>query len=73
VVIGIDGLPLSKSSCSQFWPILGYIRHLQNLVFPIGIYWGHEKPKDSNEFLRDFVNEVNTLMRFGINMVQPNK
>lgn len=66
VVIGIDGLPLSKSSCSQFWPILGYIRPLNNLVFPIGIYWGHEKPEDSNEFLRDFVNEVNTLMHFGI-------
>ncbi|KAF0748558.1 Uncharacterized protein FWK35_00020988 [Aphis craccivora] len=73
VVIGIDGLPLSKSSCSQFWPILGYIRPLQNLVFPIGIYWGHEKPKDSNEFLRDFVNEVNTLMRFGININGTNK
>lgn len=66
VVIGIDGLPLSKSSCSQFWPILGYIRPLKNVVFPIGIYWGYEKPNDSNEFLRDFVNEVNTLINFGI-------
>jgi len=51
VVIGIDGLPLSKSSCSQFWPILGYIRPLNNLVFPIGIYWGHEKPKHLQKVL----------------------
>lgn len=31
-VIGIDGLHLSKSSKSQFWPILGYAPH-KNAVF----------------------------------------
>lgn len=28
LVIGIDGLPLSKSSGRCFWPILGYIRQI---------------------------------------------
>lgn len=51
VVIGIDGLPVSKSSSSKFWPILCYIRPFKHSVFPIGIYWGHEKPFDSNEYL----------------------
>lgn len=27
IVIGIDGLPLTKSSQSSFWPILGYVRN----------------------------------------------
>ncbi|XP_008183875.1 uncharacterized protein LOC103309653 [Acyrthosiphon pisum] len=66
VVIGIDGLPLAKSSSSQLWPILGYVRPLKNKVLPIGIYWGYEKPKDSNEFLRKFVNESKILTNCGI-------
>ncbi|KAF0762624.1 Uncharacterized protein FWK35_00007922 [Aphis craccivora] len=33
---------ISKSSNSAFWPILGYIWPHNNLVFPIGIYWGNE-------------------------------
>jgi len=38
--IGIDGLPLTKSSSSTFWPILGYARYpnLKHYVFLIGLY-----------------------------------
>lgn len=55
--INIDGLPLSKSSQQQFWPILGSILPYNN-VFIIGIYYGNEKPADVNDFLQDFVNEA---------------
>lgn len=41
IVIGFDGLPIAKSSSSQLWPILGYIRPNRNSVFIIGIYWGY--------------------------------
>lgn len=68
VVIGIDGLPISKSSDSQLWPIQGYIRPFKNHVFPIGIYWGHEKPEDSNLYLKQFVIEAKELLTNGIDI-----
>lgn len=48
--IGIDGLPMSNSSSSQLWPILGCI-HPSSRIFLIGVYHGYSKPKDSNQFL----------------------
>lgn len=53
LVVGIDGLPISKSNSTQFWPILAYIRSISNHVFPIGVYCGTQKPNDSNEYLKD--------------------
>lgn len=66
LVVGIDGLPISKSSSTQFWPILGYIRSISNHVFPIGVYCGTQKPIDSNEYLKDFVTEAEQLILNGI-------
>jgi len=68
IVIGIDGLPIAKSSSSQLWPILGYIRPNRNSVFPIGIYWGYQKPDDSNDYLEQFVSEAKLLLTNGINI-----
>lgn len=73
MVIGVDGLPLAKSSGSCFWPILGYIRQKNQIVFPIGIYWGHEKPIDSNIFIKDFVDEIKFLSSNGIDVEILNK
>lgn len=68
LVIGVDGLPLTKSSSSTFWPILGYIRQKNMGVFPIGIYWGNEKPYDGNIFMKNFVDELKDLTLNGINI-----
>jgi len=68
IVIGIDGLPISKSSASQLWPILAYIRPFKNSVFPIGIYWGHEKPEDSNLYLKQFFVEAKELLTNGVSI-----
>lgn len=65
IAIGIDGLPLCKSSSSSFWPTLGSV--LPNgLVFIIGVYHGNFKPKSSNLFLRNFVDEALFLCENGI-------
>lgn len=66
--VGIDGLPLTKSTKSTFWPILCYIRPHSNIVFPIGLYWGYDKPSDSNDFLRDFYDEIISLINSGIDI-----
>jgi len=51
IVINIDGLPLSKSSGSQVYPILGSLINNYSNVGIIGIYHGYEKPTDANTFL----------------------
>jgi len=69
IAIGIDGLPLSKSSNSQLWPILAFIMNTDNskqTVFPVGIYHGNSKPKDSDDFLYDFIMEATELSDNGI-------
>lgn len=71
IAIGIDGLPISKSSGAQFWPIMAYIITdipFYKKVFPVGIYYGYEKPMDSNEYLSDFVTEAIDLINNGIHL-----
>jgi len=71
VAVGFDGLPLSRSSKSQFWPILAYIRNSfssKDKVFPIGVYHGYAKPKDSDDFILDFVNEAVNLSTNGLDI-----
>jgi len=58
--VNIDDLPLSKSSNQQLWPILGSINNC-NIVFIIAIFYGASKPNNVDEYLEDFVNEVNHL------------
>jgi len=68
LVIGVDGLPLTKSSSSSFWPILGYARDfsIKPNVFLIGLYRGKEKPSSSNSFLNDLVDELKYLADYGM-------
>ncbi|CAH1732005.1 unnamed protein product [Aphis gossypii] len=66
LAIGVDGLPLTKSSNSQFWPILAYIIGAEKIVFPVGIYHGYMKPKCSDEFLSEFIIESKELLTEGI-------
>jgi len=57
LILNVDGLPLSKSSKSTFWPILVSDKILEN-VYMVGCYYGKEHPTDSNRFLQTFINEL---------------
>jgi hypothetical protein len=65
--IGIDGLPISKSSNLQFWPILGSIDQAKlKKAFIISLFYGETKPNSIEEYLRAFVNEMHDLETNGL-------
>lgn len=67
LVVGIDGLPLTKSSSRCFWLILGYVcPPFYKPCFFIGLYCGKDKPLDYNQFMYYFVNELQELHQEGI-------
>lgn len=57
---------IKVATSEQLWPILAYIRPENNNVFPIGIYCGREKPLNSNDLLKDFIDEAKILYDKGI-------
>lgn len=70
LLINIDGLPLSKSSGSQIYPILCSLTKYPQYVSVIGIYHGYEKPNNPNDFLSDFVVEATELSEQGFKINQ---
>lgn len=72
LAINVDGLPLSKSSSSSFWPILGLIKSIEQLsdkVFLIALFHGKEKPKDLDNFFNQFIQESIYLSENGIRVL----
>lgn len=61
--INIDGLPIFKSSNINLWPIL--IRFNPFKPIAVAFFCGKSKPP-FNEFVRDFVIEMNHLINNGI-------
>lgn len=56
--INVDGLPLTKSSKSQFWPILGSLNNVGcDMPFVIGVFHGYSKPGSASELLGTFIKE----------------
>lgn len=62
---GIDGLPPFKNSTKQAWPILGSVVE-STYVFLVGVYEGMSKPNCANDFLEEFITELNVLMQEGL-------
>lgn len=67
IQVSIDGVPLFKSSNTQFWPILGRIISPCTLEpFIIGIFVGDSKPSCLQSYLQDFVSEMKILEQSAI-------
>lgn len=67
LLINCDGMSLSKSSGSQFWPILASIyMNIRTEPFLIGVYHGLSKPKSANVYLSYFINDVIEILKNGI-------
>ena len=64
--LNVDGVPVSKSTNGQFWPVLGKIdKPFIGQPFTIGLFYGTTKPS-SLEILDDFCNEYTELRENGI-------
>lgn len=63
----IDGIPLFKSSRTQFWPILATVDcDKTRSPFVIGLYCGNSKPSSLWEYLKDFIAELKVVLKEGI-------
>lgn len=63
----IDGLPVSRSSRAELWPIQCLIQNERNVQpFVVGVFFGDSKPKSSNQYLKAFVDEMKVLLDEGI-------
>lgn len=63
----MDGLPLHKSGPKQFWPILMKIYGMISVpVMVIAIFCGDAKPESAEDYLRQFVTELNELQDKGV-------
>jgi len=62
----IDGLPVDKRG-SSFWPILcGLCINESIKPFIVGSYFGFKKPSSVNEYLSEFVEELNEILANGL-------
>ena len=63
LLVNIDGVPLHKSSNSQFWPIL--CQFSKFTPFIVAIFYRSQKPTNLNDFLYDFLIEFANLKACG--------
>jgi len=65
ISFSVDGVPISSSSNSSFWPILCSLNGSDEVILA-GAYHGFSKPEDSNVFLEDFLDELKPLCESGL-------
>jgi hypothetical protein len=67
IKVGIDGVPLSKCSNLQFWPILCSVdQAVDSSVYLVSLFYGETKPLNIDTFLAPFVEEMMRLEQDGL-------
>lgn len=65
----IDGIPLTESSSTNFWPILvgvfSFKKGIVGDIFPVGVFCGDTKPGSLDEYLDPFIQELLDLNESG--------
>ena len=61
--INVDGVPIFKSSGTQFWPILAKAEESEPFI--VALYSGTSKPEPLQEYLKDLVEDINNLSTSG--------
>jgi len=65
--VNIGGLPLTKSSCAQLWPILVRDININKCpVFPVGFFSSKNKPSNCVQYMSKFTSELSDLTINGI-------
>ena len=64
IQINVDGIPLFKSTSTQFWPILCSVNQSQPSL--VALYMGTGKPHPLSNFMADFVSEMLEFQKNGI-------
>lgn len=67
ISLGVDGVPISKSSKRQFWPILVIFEDtVKRCPYLVALYFGTAKPNSVHDFIQPLVNEFNEINSTGI-------
>lgn len=67
IQLNCDGMSFSKSSSSQFWPLLAAIKaDFYTEPFLVGLFHGHSKPNNFNVYINPFVDDMKDLHNNGI-------
>lgn len=65
LMFNVDSVPISKSGTASFWLILCSDINSET-VYPVGAFYGKNKPVDANEFLDSFVQEAIIICNNGV-------
>ncbi|KAL7286214.1 hypothetical protein TKK_0019510 [Trichogramma kaykai] len=65
LIVNIDGAPLAKNSEKGLW-IISVSEEMLKIVESVGIYHGPNKPSNSNDLIKAFVDEMKDIVEKGI-------